>query len=257
MEAARPHKIAFCFMIYDCFENEEVWTDFFSKADPNKYTIYVHAKKDYTGAFSKHIISEHVETVYAEWSLVKCSNALFRAAYEADEDNYKFILLSGHCIPVKTFSHVYNTLTVDDRAYIDLCPDVQRFPRNNKLLKYTERKNVAKHSQWVILTRPDVAFVKGDPYIEWFKGVEVPDESYYMTVLQHEGVAGHVKSGDATTFTNWEGKVDYPFYTPHKGLKTYTTISEEELSYLTSYCQFPLFARKFARGSVSVGYLDE
>jgi len=242
-------------MIYDCFENEDVWIDFFSKADPNKYTIYVHSKiKEYDGAFSKYVISEHVETVYADWSLVKCSNALFRAAYD-DTNNTKFILLSGHCIPVKTFAHVYDVLAHDDNAYIDLCRDSQRFPRNKNLLKYIERKHIAKHSQWVVLTRDDVSLVKDDPCLEWFKDVKVPDESYYMTVLRHFGRATHVKSGDATTFTNWEGNVDYPFYKPHKGLMTYATISDEELAYLTSHGPFPLFARKFSKGSVTPGYL--
>lgn len=248
-------KVAFCFMIYERIENEEAWREFFSQASPEKYTIYVHPKAhlNYTGIFANHVIQEHVDTFYEHVSLVQCSNALFRAAY-TDEDNVKFVLLSGHCIPVKSFEYIYNLLIADDNAYIQLCPEEQKFPRNRPLLKYTASQNIAKHAQWVILTRNDVHFFKDDPNMEWFRGLGTPDESYYMTLLRTRGTTGHIVSGkqtiDRTTFTNWEGDADYAFYEHHKGLKTYTTISKKELTYLQEHKPFPLFARKFERGSL-------
>ena len=37
-------KIAFCFLIYDTINQEEVWNNFFKGIDPKKYTIYIHYK---------------------------------------------------------------------------------------------------------------------------------------------------------------------------------------------------------------------
>jgi hypothetical protein len=249
MDMVGLSKIAFCFMIYSSIENEDLWVDFFSKADQTKFNIYVHAKDPdaYTGVFSKYIIDEHIETKYGSWSLVKCSNALFRKAFHSDSDNIKFVLLSGHCIPVKTFAHVYNTIAHNDHAYICLSPAHQIFPRYLPLLNFFSNCEIAKHHQWVILTRADVAFIKEDPYLECFENIDIPDESYYITVLRKNGTASHVQTNLLTTFTQWEEDLD---------IQTYTSISKEELHNLTSKVPFPLFARKFAKGSVPRGYLD-
>ena len=252
-------KIAFCFMIYECIENEDAWRSFFEGVSPDKYTIYLHPKRpgSYTGLFAEHVIDENVKTDYGCWTLVQCSNALFRAAYH-DVNNVKFILLSGHCIPVKSFDYIYNLLTADENAYIQLCPEVQKFPRNIPLLKHTTAQNIAKHSQWVILTRPDVQLFKDDPHLEWFHNVGTPDESYYMTLLRMYNKTSHVISGehtiDRTTFTNWEGDNDYAFYEHHRGLKTYNDISKAEYTYLCDHIPFPLFARKFGKGALSSQY---
>ena len=37
-------KIAFCFLIYDIINHEELWNIFFKNVDANKYTIYIHYK---------------------------------------------------------------------------------------------------------------------------------------------------------------------------------------------------------------------
>ena len=42
----KKRKIAFCFLIYDKINNEELWHEFFKNADQNKYSIYVHYKVD-------------------------------------------------------------------------------------------------------------------------------------------------------------------------------------------------------------------
>jgi hypothetical protein len=253
-------KVAFCFMIYNCIENEAVWVEFFSKADPQCYNIYVHAKSKYEGAFAQHVIPEYIDTKYADISLVKCSNALFRAAYNHDEANARFVLLSGHCIPVKTFAHIYGFLLSEEKAYVHQCSESERFPRLTSVLTYIEKDNLTKHHQWIILTRQDVAIVKDDPCLEWFKNVYAPDEAYYLSTLQHFQCARHIhrcfEAIDSPTFTNWEGHKNYAYYKPHNGLHVYRHISEEELAYLVSHTPFPLFARKFSRGSVKPGYLE-
>ena len=37
-------KVAFCFLIYDVINHEELWNIFFKNVDTNKYTIYIHYK---------------------------------------------------------------------------------------------------------------------------------------------------------------------------------------------------------------------
>jgi hypothetical protein len=37
-------KIAFCFLIYDIINHEELWNKFFLDVDINKYNIYIHYK---------------------------------------------------------------------------------------------------------------------------------------------------------------------------------------------------------------------
>jgi hypothetical protein len=37
-------KLAFCFLIYDVINHEELWKLFFDRVDPSKYSIYIHYK---------------------------------------------------------------------------------------------------------------------------------------------------------------------------------------------------------------------
>jgi hypothetical protein len=39
-------KIAFCFLIYDIINHEEIWNRFFKNVDTEKYSIYIHYKYD-------------------------------------------------------------------------------------------------------------------------------------------------------------------------------------------------------------------
>ena len=60
--------------------------------------------------------------------------------------------------------------------------------------------------------------------------------------LENEIIITPNLANDATTFTNWEG-MDYK-YPSNRGLKNYTSITEDELLYLmNSNC---LFGRKFS-----------
>jgi hypothetical protein len=39
-------KLAFCFLIYDEINHEELWNIFFKNIDKNKYNIYIHYKSN-------------------------------------------------------------------------------------------------------------------------------------------------------------------------------------------------------------------
>lgn len=248
-------KLAFCFMIYNEIENSKIWESFFDGIDKKLYNIYIHRKEktNNIGIFENYVIPEHIDTKYGDVSLVKCSNLLFKKAYESDQENYKFILLSGTCIPVKNFNYIYDILTKDDTCYIhywDIPRNHQNLPR---LSKYIKREFIRQHSQWVILNREAVSYIKHNPLIHYFKHLWAPDEFYYGTmfeIIQNDldiYSALYRNHDDNTTFVHWDNIRNYPFVSKHNGLKNYSKVSSDEFLYLFNKKPFPLFARKFLK----------
>jgi hypothetical protein len=200
--------------------------------------------------FERYKLKNCIPTKYADKSLALAYNLLFRAAYAHSADNYKFIILSGACIPLKSFDYVYDKLTNDNYGYFNVCPQEQCFPNCDKLLKVLDQKYISKAHNWFIINRKlveSLCFDKDDVIKKAFN-IYAPEEYYYYTFikilnLEDEIITTPNVSNDATTFTNWEGtKYKYP---STKENKNYTSISSDELEYLlNSEC---LFGRKFNR----------
>ena len=70
-------------------------------------------------------------------------NILFREAYK-DDNNYKFVIVSNSCIPLKSFNYIYNKLTIDNYGYFNVQPQSQCFPNCNYLLQGIEKKKYIK-----------------------------------------------------------------------------------------------------------------
>jgi hypothetical protein len=243
-------KLAFCFLIYDGINHEELWNEFFKNVDPNKYNIYIHYKTDKPLLyFDKYKIKNGIHTNYAENTIVLACNILFRNAYTEDSDNYKFINVSGACIPLKSFDTIYNQLTKDEYGYFNVCPTEQCFPNCNPLLNVIRKNFIAKSHFWSILNRKLVeklCFDKDGLLNNLYYNIYAPDEHFYYTFIKIMGLESEIittpnVANDATTFTNWEG-MDYK-YPSIRDLKNYDKIDKEELLYLLhSKC---LFGRKF------------
>jgi hypothetical protein len=241
-------KIAFCFLINDIINHEEIWAHYFSNIDKEKYSIYIHYKIEKKLKYFQENKIESIDTKYEDHSIPLAYNVLFRNAYE-DEDNYKFVIVSGSCIPLKSFNFVYEMLTKDNLGYFNECPTSQCYPNCNKLLNVIEEKYISKSHNWFILNRrlvKELCFDNDDFLKNNYNTVYAPAEYFYYTFikllgLQKEIVVTHNQANNATTFTNWEG-MDYKY--PSKfGLKNYNEISEEELLLLLrSRC---IFGRKF------------
>ena len=186
-----------------------------------------------------------VQTAWAGISIVEATNLLLRTALD-DPENTSFILVSGACIPLKRFDHVYDA--VGEASYFNLAPQEQCFPRCNAALRFLAREHVQKASQWCILNAAHARLVVGSTeYLEWFEGVLSPDEHCYISLifhrgLQHEIVTTPNLADGATTFTNWGAP--YKYAGTANGLKNYASISTEELAHLLSSAS--LFGRKFA-----------
>jgi hypothetical protein len=237
-------KIAFCFLIYDIINHEEIWNIFLSNINKNKYNIYIHYKTNKPlKYFESNKLNNCIETKYGDISIVKAQNLLLQEALK-DNNNSHFIFISNSCIPFKLFNYIYNILN-EDYSYFNIANHETCFPRCDKTLNFIDKKFIQKASQWCILNRKHATLmIKKDDYLKWFE--DVPDEHCYITNifvnnLEHEIITTTNLSNDATTFTNWND-MNYK-YPSNSGLKNYSSISEEELIYLlNSKC---LFGRKF------------
>ena len=254
-------KIAFCFLIYDTIEHEDIWNIFFNNIDKRKYSVYIHYKYNKPlKYFDKYKLDNCIETKYGDISLVKAQNVMLRKALK-DRDNKHFIFISNSCIPLKSFDHVYNSLN-DNYSYFNIAPQSQCFPKCNYTLNFIEKKYIQKASQWSILNRKHAELmVNNNDYLKWFNSGTVPDEHCYITnifvhKLQNEIITTPNLANGATTFTNWEFDMDYK-YPSTSDLKTYYSISDEELLYLLN--SKSLFGRKFnkdCRSSLNKKYID-
>jgi len=207
-------KIAFCFLIYDIINNEELWNTFFKNVDTNKYNIYIHYKTNKRlKYFEKYKLKTCIETKYEDYTIPLAYNILFREAYEQDNSNYKFVILSGSCVPLKSFDYIYHKLTSDNYGYFNQCPPNQCFPICNPLLKFIERKFVSKIHNWFILNRKlvnELCFDKDCLLPVLYKHVYAPAEFFYYTFikvleLENEIITTVNLTNDATTFVNWCG----------------------------------------------------
>ena len=136
-------KIAFLFLLTDKLVHSEIWDKFFNNANPNKYTIYSHIKKN-TNKIPKYISDFRIKTIptgRCEESLVTAFLLLVKKALE-DPSNKFFILLSGECIPLYTFNKIYKNITQDGRSRISM-----------NELGINDNENIQKADQWVILNR--------------------------------------------------------------------------------------------------------
>jgi hypothetical protein len=245
-------KIAFCFLIYDSINHEELWNMYFQNVDTNKYNIYIHYKFNTPLMyFEKYKLDNCIETKYADITIVKAQNLLLQTAL-MDSDNKHFIFISNSCIPLKSFNYVYDSLS-EEHSYFNITPQSQCFPRCNNTLSFINKEYIQKASQWCILNRKHAELmIDTNDYIHWFSySSTVPDEHCYITNifynnLQHEIITTLNLANEATTFTNWEG-MDYK-YPSTRGLKNYSSITEDELLYLmNSKC---LFGRKFNKDCI-------
>jgi len=246
-------KIAFCFLIYDEINHEELWYRFFKSVDPNKYSIYIHYKtQKLLKYFEKYKLPNCIPTKYADVSLVHAHNLLFRTAFESDPRNYKFINLSGACIPLKSFDHIYKFLTKDHFGYFNMHLLSSYYPRYNKLLNKFPIQSILKSCEWFILNRDLVkilAYV--DTYIinNLYNAIYAPEESYFITFIKKYNMENQIKttyheSDNSTTFTCWQHTMNYKYANKNiRGLKNYETITTDEIAHLL---QSPaLFGRKF------------
>ena len=241
---SKNKKIAFCFLIYDSINQEELWHQFFQNVDTSKYTIYIHYKENKPLTyFEPYKLKNCIETSWGNISLVKAQNLLLEEGLK-DLENSHFVFLSNSCVPFKSFDYIYDTLDAE-YSYFDVVPNQRLcFPQCDSVLKFIDKKNVQKASQWSILNRKHAKVLIGNQdYLTWFDqpGI-IPDEHCYISFLYHTNLQNEIKetansdvSMDATTFVSWNSS----------GVNQFETISEEKLQEFIN--SKSLFGRKFEK----------
>jgi hypothetical protein len=188
-------KIAFLFMIYDLIEKEDLWYNFFKDIDINKFSIYIHGKdnnqiKFKHDFFKNYIIKENYPTEWACYSLVHLQNRLLELAL-IDENNKKFILLSGTHIPLHKFDFIYDLLIKNDKSYISFehysnqtSDLLNRFTTINNYKNYN-LYNWYYASQWSILNRNISKFILDNEkeFNMIFSKSKYPDEYAYINYI--------------------------------------------------------------------------
>jgi hypothetical protein len=241
-------KLAFCFLIYEEIECEELWHEFLKGVNHSRFNIYIHYKDNKPlKYFERYKLERCIDTIYGEFSVVAATNVLLEEAYK-DPENESMIFLSGHCVPFKSFDHIYSTLD-SGKSYFNICdPKVQDYSRCDPALKFISRSVLQKSAQNCILNRKHTSVLIENPiYLEWFKDVPSADEHCYITYLFHRGLEGELMTTPniafATTFVNWSD-YDYKYKCDYSN-KNYSSVSKEELLYLLESPSF--FGRKFMR----------
>ena len=242
-------KIAFCFLIYDIINNEELWNIFFKNVSKKKYNIYIHYKNNVElKYFDSFKLNNCIETEWGKVSLVKAQNLLLEKALE-DCDNQHFIFVSHACIPFKSFNYIYKFLDIN-YSYFNREPQHKCFPRCDETLKVLDRKFIQKSSQWCILNRIHTELIlEKQIYLKWYELSFAPDEHCYITYLyylnlKNELIITENLAAGATTFTNWY-YMDYKYLRKNhkRNIINYDDISDEELYYIMN--SKSLFGRKF------------
>ena len=233
-------KIAFCFLIYDTIEYEELWFEFFKNIDPSKYTIYIHYKNQYKlKYFNDFVLNKCIPTAWGKISLVHASNILFDTAYN-DNENYKFILLCGTTLPLKNFDYIYEKMIKNNYGYMNYL-----------------NSNTLCH-QWIIFNREIVSKIidyGSDGFIKMNDRIHgCPDEKLYFLFIKENKLEKNIIfkndiCNELTMFVNW-GNKEYQFNDGklESYPKNYKSITLQEINYLlNSKC---LFGRKFFKDCI-------
>lgn len=233
-------KIALCFMIYDKIQCEDLWEKWIS-SHKEKLKIVIHSKHPIETRLTEYTQIPTIETAWGDFSLVEATITLYKEAIK-DEDVEYCILLSGSCIPIKSFDHVYETLLSSNGKSISNIMGSGRLGFGNNIIP-VPRKNIGKHEQWIIVNRQHCKYVAEELWRIQFifkrKDIHPPDELWFNTFMKLNGKDSEIIYRK-TTFTNWYKQgIVHP--------KTYESITDEELeTILSSEC---FFARKFVRDS--------
>jgi len=182
-------KIAFCFLTYDVIIRNDIWNRFFNGVDPNKYIVFIHPKNRIDGfyTFQYQYVKNPIYTKSkTDISIVKATLQLLKEAYTEDNSITHFIFLSQSCIPLYNFQKIYEKISAMNMSVIS-CIQKNKLNRYNSLdpnmKRYIHPYLFFKQQPNMVLTREDVMrFIKED-YTEYFRGLECPDEHYFINIM--------------------------------------------------------------------------
>lgn len=190
-------KIAFLFLTICDINFPKIWNKYL-KNNKQKYTIYIHAK--YTDKVSWHADDVLAKIHKTEWGFItRAYLELMKKAYD-DTDNYKFITISESCVPIQSFTQLYNSATTDPDSWISKM-HISKYDKEARLSKTENRPiNIIKHSARFCLNREHVKqLLDRESQLEYFHNMHVGDE-FFLSVLSP---IKHYKNF-AITFDDWD-----------------------------------------------------
>ncbi|CAM6104764.1 unnamed protein product [Calypogeia fissa] len=216
-------KIAFLVMITTSLPFEPLWNKFFEGKE-GLYNVYVHADPFNPNLFSKsskifyNRLIPSQKAYRGSPSLVMASNRLVANAMLDDPANAYFVLLSGQCIPIRSFDHAYQVISSSKRSFLEQIVNetvmVERYSGQDGgmevMLPEITFDQFRKSSQWFVYLRRHALMILQDvhkqkywshfdhPCVIYFCGT---DEHYYPTffnIVDPDGV-----TGTCLTYVEW------------------------------------------------------
>ena len=259
-------KIAICFLITADVSNPQVWEHWW-KGYEDKINIYSHyskgKEKNVSIPWLKNNRVPPVPTKWGDISLVKAEGQLYKEAIKNKQNKFT-ILVSGTCIPVRTFKYIYRRLMNNTKkgmmtyfredGYKVSDDDFEPFVKSVSCTPTLVDKNIIGATlysahQWKILSRPNIKdfmkMLKDKVYMNMFQTcINVvpdslaPDEFMYINYLKNKyGSVRKVVRDGAVTYVEFKGKAVHPVNFFH-----FTKRLKREVCDINS-----LFARKFPK----------
>lgn len=260
-------KIALCFLITADVSNPQVWEHWWENKE-DKISVYSHYSrgkgkgKSVTIPWLKENRVPPVPTRWGDISLVFAEGQLYKEAIKDPRNKY-FALLSGTCIPVRTFSYFYRRVTNSKKGMLSwekLDPykitdeDYIPFIKSAKCTKTLISEKIVgaplyTAHQWKILSRSNVrdflSMLQDKVFLKVFKRcIKVvpdnlaPDELMFANYLKNKyGCLGKVVRSAGITYVEFPKDAVHP-----KQLFNITNRLRQEICDIGA-----LFARKFSR----------
>lgn len=232
-------KIGLCFLITADVSNPQLWEKWWD-GNEDKISIYSHySKGKESGVTIPWLKKNRVRAVPTKWgdiSLVNAEAELYKEGLK-DKSNMFFILLSGTCIPVRTFDYVYKRVMrspdkgimtwfkedkykISDEDYSPFIKSIKCTPTlvSEKIIGTT----LYSAQQWKVLSRPNakdfMRMMEDKIYMKMFKDCIsivpdslAPDEFMYVNYLKNlYGKVGKVMRSGGVTYVNYRGIAIHP-----------------------------------------------
>ncbi len=191
-------KIALLFITRSDLTHSALWKEWL---DLEKYTVYSHSKDPVNDPwFSQFRITENLPNEWGHILLVE--QALFKEALK-NKSNYKFVILSESCVPLRSCEEIHQFLTRDDSSYMKWKNAWWSRAERTQWDFPKEHRRFGNHS-WYILNRKHAQMIAEDTrWIERANAVEISDESYPVNFFSYSGVLNEFKNV-LTTYVDWE-----------------------------------------------------
>ncbi|XP_024539060.1 uncharacterized protein LOC9653762 [Selaginella moellendorffii] len=228
-------KLAFLFLARNRMPLDFLWQRFFEGAKDHEFSVYIHARpgfvynKETTDCiyFYNRQLPNSILVEWGEASMIEAERLLLAKAFE-DSSNERFLLLSESCVPLYSFTFIYEYLMASPKSFVDSFRDRKENRYNPVMAPVISRANWRKGSQWFVLLRKHAEAVARDQEIflrfrdhckrgalpEFWREYSVsayrqsgrncvPDEHYIQTVLSIKGFDDELERR-SLTYSLWK-----------------------------------------------------